>query len=321
MADTYSSKPFISYDGKDDQGVRAEVKVVLGYGHIFDIEDSDKGKAAKVSFKVENTKFKPSGWAPMDSDVLKKAREAQATGEAIHFRLETHRKNSVDRTIPINDISSTADLARENVFKSLAAVKREDDERWTMNPNALTNPAEDPRSNNGRYSALDMDPSELGNKRPAAAPAGGGYRRKGFEASPFEYSNPDGSRNAGAIAAKVPMLFLNFVTERANKIEGGAEVSDKNRMKVAMALMKIADSAQVAIYEGALEQADANLGSHTTARELVYKIADLYIPLTAEIMNDSAQLTTWSKDALKKAVGMWQWSLKLTAKEETSIEE
>ena len=36
--DTWSAKPFISRDGFDDDGVRAEVKVIVGVGSIKKIE-------------------------------------------------------------------------------------------------------------------------------------------------------------------------------------------------------------------------------------------------------------------------------------------
>ena len=52
---TYSAKPFVSHDGKDENGVRAEVKVVKGYGKVVNIEPSCAGKSFKVSFSVEST--------------------------------------------------------------------------------------------------------------------------------------------------------------------------------------------------------------------------------------------------------------------------
>ena len=53
----YSQKPFVSYDGADEQGTRAEVMVNVGVGTVKEIERGEKGKSAKIKVAVEGLRF------------------------------------------------------------------------------------------------------------------------------------------------------------------------------------------------------------------------------------------------------------------------
>lgn len=54
MAETWSCKPFISHDGGDENGVKAEVLVLKGVGFIDKIEGGDRSK--KIEVKVDGLK-------------------------------------------------------------------------------------------------------------------------------------------------------------------------------------------------------------------------------------------------------------------------
>lgn len=312
MAETYSSRPFISYDGPDENKIRAEVKVVTGFGNVASVSASDAGKSGKVSFSVENTKYQPAGWAPFDSNVMKIVTEAESLGEPIHFRIETRRQKNVDRETPINELSKDASTAKDNIHKSLAAVKRADDDEWTVSPFAVTNMAEDPKTGGGT-NANDFSLDELKATRPGGGGggnSGGGNQYNQFEPPPFVTFNRDGDLNPGSIAVSVPLNIYTFVTEYLRDNNLTEEVTDAAKFSVTRTLMRVANDAQVAIYDGDEEGLDLSAGSHTRARALVFESVKSFFPLTAEVMNDDDALAEWADKTLDKIVKMWKWSMK-----------
>ena len=304
MVNTYSTKPFISYDGADENGVRAEVKVVTGYGTVSEIESSKAGKSFKISFAVENTQYFPSGWAPDGSNVLEKIRKAEEGGEPIHFRIETRRKNDIDRTTPIADLTTLA-MAKDSIFKSIAAVKFEGDEEWTISPNAVTRLDEDPVRSGGLYRAYDQPREE--SAAPAQAPRQGG----GLEPPPYVTHLRDGEVNPGSIAASVPLNLLSFVAEwdRDHATDPTAVVGEKKRAAVAKVMLMAANELQLAIWDGKLEKPDLGAGSHTRARALVFEVTRMYFPLTAEVVDTKESLMAWKDGVVAKALAMWKWSI------------
>lgn len=310
MTDTYSSAPFISYDAVSPTD-RAEVKVVTGYGDIFDIEASDKGKSHNVTFKVSNSKFKSNGWAPDGGNVMAKVNEAKAAGVPIHFRIEVRRKDHVDRTLPIAEISTLA-LAKDNVVKSLAAVRLDEDSEWTVSPFAKTRLDEDPRSGGGAGgSANDFSPEELGiGAKPAVAPKPSyNAKNNSFEAAPYATYNFDGSLNYGSVAVSVPSSLFSFVVEYERSNEAIGALAEKQRVMLAKVLLGAANELQVAVYDGRLEAPDLSLGSHTRARALMFETIRTFLPLTAEIVAEKETLKAWRDEVVAKSLAMWKWSI------------
>lgn len=322
MTDTYSSAPFISYDAVSPTD-RAEVKVITGYGDIFDIEASDAGKSKNVTFKVSNSKFKSNGWAPTGGNVLTKVEEAKAAGVPIHFRIEVRRKDHVDRSLPIAEISTLA-LAKDNVVKSLAAVKLEGDTEWTVSPFAKTRLDEDPRTGGGAGgSANDFTPEELGIGAPkAAAEPKASYNSKNnsFEAAPYATYNFDGTLNYGSAAVGVPSSLFSFVVEYERTNEAVGTLTEKQRVLLAKALLSAANELQVSIYDGRLKHPDLSLGSHTRARALIFETIRTFLPLTAEIVADKENIKAWRDDVVAKSLGMWKWSISEVEKIESAKE-
>jgi hypothetical protein len=310
MTDTYSSAPFISYDAVSPTD-RAEVKVTTGYGDIFEIEASDKGKSNNVTFKVSNTKYKSNGWAPSDGNVMAKVNEAKAAGVPIHFRIEVRRKDHVDRTLPIKDISTLA-MAKDNVVKSLAAVRLEEDAEWTVSPFAKTRLDEDPRTGGGAGgSANDFSPEQLGIGKPAAAASKPAYNSKNnsFEAAPFATYNFDGSLNYGSAAVAVPASLFSFVVEYERSNEAVGTLTEKQRVQLAKVLLAASNELQVSVYDGKLEAPDLSLGSHTRARALMFETIRTFLPLTAEIVAEKETLKAWRDEVVAKSLAMWKWSI------------
>lgn len=309
MSNTYSTKPFVSHDGVDEKGVRAEVKVVTGYGNIAKIEASDAGKSFKVSFSVENTKFDPAGWAPDGSNVLDKIKEAEAAGEPLHFRIETRRKPSIDRSVPIAGLADLAH-AKDNIFKSISAVKAEGDDDWTVSPHAVTNMAEDPAGNgSGLYSANSMPKDQLNSGK--AATSGNANYSNAFEPAPYVTKMKDGTINPGSMAVAVPLNLIGFVAEWDRDHQGDvtAQVGEKKRVTVAKILLSAANELQIKIFDGSLETPDLGAGSHTRARALLFEVTRSYYPLGSEVVESKESLLEWKKNIVEKSLAMWKWSI------------
>lgn len=296
MVDTWSSKPFVSYDGPDNNGVRAEVKVVTGYGKVYDTSKSDKGKSENVIFVVENTKYKPSGWTP-DSAVAKIVHEAKDSGEPIHFRIETHRKEGVDRTKSIQELASTADSARDNAFKSLAAVKREGDAEWTISSFARTRLDEDPAPG-GTNSAYQYSLEELQKMKQGANSASGG--------SAAVAEDP---RDISSEACRQPLLTYEWIAKYFEETGLNDLAGEKERFQATQRVLHAAGRVQVEMVEN-LSKSNMGDKSFVRARETVCMITKLFFPLSAEALRDKESFTSWEEAVVDKAVKMWRWSVK-----------
>ena len=303
---TYSTRPFITHDGVDENGIRAEVKVVAGYGLVDNIEKSKAGKSAKVSFSVENTDFTISGWAPVDSKVMEVCQEALKSESPIYFRVETLRKKNVDRTLPIMEISKGMEAARDNTYKSLASVRADESDDWTFNEFAVTNPLEDPKTSAGRHSALDMDIEAT----PASAAQSGGARANSYPVEPPPYVSRmnNGELNLGSIAVGVPASIYDFVCEYTQS--KGIEYSPKDRWEMTKMILEAANEVQVRVVK--LESANLSLGSHTRARSLVYSTVRYGQPMPETFFENEEDSETWVKSLTDKASKLWEMSIRLS---------
>lgn len=302
----WSSKPFVSYDGKDENDVRAEVEVVHGFGTVRELQRKDK--TAKVIFQAAHDKYFPAGWLPFGQEAWDMIEKAEADGTPIYFRIEKVRRKGVDRTLPISTWK-TMDENRENTNKSLAAVRFNESDPWTFNKYAVTNPKEDPSANSERPSALNMSDAELGGSKPA----GGGQERNdnfGIESTPFYARNRDGGMNPGSYAVAVPLNLLEFVTEWDRNHDELSQAGPTKRVAVAKAMLAAANDLQVKIYDGKLEGPDLSLNSHTRARALVFSVIRSHYPISAEVVESKDSLVGWKNNIVEKALAMWQWSMK-----------
>ena len=326
MAKTWSAKPFISYDGKDEKGVRAEVKVVTGFGEVAKITPSGKGGSMKVDFSVENTQWLPGGWVPSNSPVAKKIEEAKESNSPIHFRIETRRKQDKDRTVSLESLTtfegeSSADMARKNVYKSIAAVWF-DGEEPTVSEFAVTNPAEDPvQSGNGIYVASGepvQPPRTSGSNSPSSPSESGKFNEPG----PFyNRMKIDGEYvlNPGSTTAGVAATFYGWLGEYERtadpELKDLMQFTKKEKVKIAKVMFTIANHIQIAIYNDmygvVLEKADPALGSHTRARGLVFETIRSEFPLNSAIAGDNEKLKEWMDSVEKAALSLWKWSMKI----------
>ena len=107
LESTVNYQSFISRDGVDAAGVRAEVGVKKGSGYVATIEEGNG--VANVSFKstVPGIDRKVGGWVPMNEEVFAMAKQAMADKRPVEFRLESRRKNKIDRNVPMSELKKS----------------------------------------------------------------------------------------------------------------------------------------------------------------------------------------------------------------------
>lgn len=156
------AKPFISHDGLDANDVRAEVYVETGTGTVKALEVN--GKNVLVKMNVEGLRHPVQGWTSVSEAIYQTLVEAQESGRDVTYRIESQRKNGVDRKIPITELRKTQDIANENTRKLFVGVD------GVLSSEAVTNPAEDPHTG-GRIPATDPRhaPKQQGGNAPATA--------------------------------------------------------------------------------------------------------------------------------------------------------
>lgn len=158
---------FLSHDGVDSNGIRAQVMVQTGTGRIKELvgrgrpgEDGTY-RNVEVVFDPDNPHLKRKVYALLDTtakELHEYVQEALAGQRDIAYRIESQRKRGVDRATPFDDLQHT-----EEVVRVLAAVD------MVFSHEAKTNPKEDPSGDNP--SALDQAPGV-----PVAPGAGGADR-------------------------------------------------------------------------------------------------------------------------------------------------
>lgn len=144
---------FTSFDGVDNNGIRAEVNVQVGTGRVKEIVPRGKPspdgtyRNVEVVFDPDNPLLKRKVYALLDttaSELYNYAQEALADQRTVTFRIESQRKRGVDRTISFADLQHA-----EQVVRILAAIDT------VMSHEAKTDPAEDPSKDNP--SALEQN--------------------------------------------------------------------------------------------------------------------------------------------------------------------
>lgn len=135
---------FLSHDGQDKNGVRAEVMVQTGTGKIKNI--TNRGKASddgsyrnvEVEFTPDNPKLQHKVYALLDTtatELWNYIQEAHSANKDISYRIESQRRRAVARDIKFEDLKHS-----EQVVRVLAAIDN------IFSHEAKTTPTEDPDS-------------------------------------------------------------------------------------------------------------------------------------------------------------------------------
>ena len=270
MAGSNENK-FISHDGPDAQGVRAEVYVQKGTGTIISIKPGATNVTAQVAVKNENPKVKYPimGWVPVSDPIYPLIQEAFESQTPIEYRFESQRKPSEPRDTPIGPLRETTELAREHTTPIFAGINGK------LSSEAVTNPTEDPAPG-GRIRAVDTP-------APAAAPAappaqqqyqpqqsqGNGYVA---EEPPFKEFNSDGSINYGSYAMQAAVGAESLV----RRLLSDRDTSPETVAHYAIVLLAIADKVQSYVTN---KKPSRMSGSHTRVRGIVYDTVENFFPI------------------------------------------
>lgn len=296
---------FISYDGPDSTGQRAEVYVsVATEGKVVNLEDGTKGEVVKAKFTTEKLKYPQVANLRKDDPVYQILVDALANKTPVAYRIESQRKPTIDRSLPITELRATAEIAQENTKSILAGIN------GILTSEAVTDPTEDPEQSGGRFRAVDR-PKEIDSSSPT--PQSNSYSRQGngssaTEEKPWEDYNSDGRVNLGSFTVtglvgaeskarehlvEQDVVSVNdFLTDAAeNKIHYLTKV-----------LLRVADAVQVAPdhADGGSSRPNRGSNSHTRARGIVYDSLK-YLPFTKELGKDDIKEWETRLEALASA--------------------
>jgi hypothetical protein len=273
MAGSNDNK-FVSHDGPDASGVRAEVYVQKGTGIIVSIKPGATNVTAQVAVKNENpkVKFPLMGWVPVNDPIYPLIQEAFEAQTPIEYRYESQRKPNEPRDTPIMPMRETMDLAREHTTPIFAGINGQ------LSSEAVTNPAEDPAPG-GRIRAVDSVPAAAA---PAAEqPAQQQYQSQNqqlqsngnvAEEPPFKEFNSDGSRNYGSYAIQAAVGAESLV----RRLLADRNASPDMVAHYAIVLLAIADRVQSYVTN---KKPSRMSGSHTRVRGIVYDTVENFFPI------------------------------------------
>ena len=269
---------FVTHDGPDENGVRAEVWVEKGVGKIVNLT-VPKGVNARLEIKTEGFDHPQYGWTRTDDPLYPKIVEAYESKADIQYRIESQRKREIDRALPIAPLREDMALAKKNTNKIFAALNGE----HTLE--AVTDPNEDPAPN-GRISAIGKTPAPA----PAeSAPApqqnnnGSSAPRRNLEVEeepPWAEFNSDNTVNFGSYSMQAAVGAELFA--RKQLMANGEQPDFDRVLSVATSLLDIADKLQ-AYFTGKTRA--RKKGSHTRVRSVVYDTVENFYPVPAPDAN------------------------------------
>ena len=148
---------FLSLDGIDKNGIRAEVTVQTGTGRIIEIvgrgKQNEDGsfRNVEIVFDPDNPLLKRKVYGLLDTtaaDLWAYIQQAKEDGRTVSYRIESQRRNGVDRSSPISELNPT-----EQIRRILAGID------GIFSHEAKTNPAEDPSNENPSALTQNLTPS------------------------------------------------------------------------------------------------------------------------------------------------------------------
>lgn len=300
---------FVSYDGTDAQGIRAEVRVQKGVGKITKIDRHDNGKTANVTVKHAELKHPIHGFVNVTDPIFPLIEEAFESKADIHYRTEAQRKRSIDRSTPIADLRTTMEVAKENVTNIFAGIND------NLSEEAVTNPAEDPDPA-GRLRATTQDAAQ--NAAPAAAPSPP-VRSSGAnvqEEKPWTDYNTNGSPNLGSYSFGAALGVDTFATKLLAELGVDVLTGDSEDIIFTLAkdLLDITDYVQVAAYKGTLARANRAVASHAKVRGIVFTLVEEFFPIAKAFAPEGVnaeERSAWKNAVTSAAIARINRALRL----------
>ncbi len=307
---------FVSLDGGDPP---AEVKVIRGYGYVSEIQEKDR--SIKVTFMAHDKKtgqprqYLPSAWIPKsEEELVRIINGSHDRKRAIFYRLEIRRQDKIDRKIPIEELTPLA-VAKDSIYKGVAALKVREGDNWHFSKAALTNPLEDP-SDERFQSAAHKAPRDFSSKGSGGeGGAGGSSHRDDSSVEPpaFVTMTRSGEVNPGSIAVSAPLGAYSLASKLSRDFN--LELNKKRRGALATAILNIQGSMQVAIWDEKLANPDMGLNSFNRARYFIEEVILTDEPLTADVFEgDGEDFKSWQERVESEALKLWKWSVKMVEK-------
>lgn len=309
------SAPIISLDGGDPP---AEVKVIRGFGYVESIDEKDK--SMKVTFMAHDKdgkprQYLPSAWIPKSEETIVKILNAShAKKRSVYYRLEIRRQDKIDRKIPIEELTGLA-VAKDSIFRGVAAVRIREEDDWSFAKAALTNPLEDP-SDERFPSAAGKAPRDFGKgSDDGNGPTGGGNSSKSnfhpVEPPAFVTTTRSGEVNPGSVAVSAPLGAYSLASKLAR--DAGLDFDKKKRGSLATAILRICGSMQISIWDGRLTSPDMGLNSFNRARYFVEEVILADEPLSDDLF-EGDNFKEWQERVEAEALKLWKWSVKMVEK-------
>lgn len=300
---------FISLDGGEPP---AEVKVIRGYGYVSDIDEKDK--SMKITFMAHDKEGKPrrylpSAWIPKSEESLVKILNASYSKKrAVFYRLEIRRQDGIDRKTPIEELTPLA-VAKDSIFKGVAALKVRDEDDWIFSKAALTNPLEDP--NDERFqSAVNKAPRNL-SKSSDNGDSGPKGSFHAVEPPAFVTTTRSGEVNPGSVAVSAPLGAYSLASKLSRDFD--LDLDKKKRGTLATSILRMSGSMQIAIWGGKLKNPDMGINSFNRARYFIEEVIATDEPLASDIFEGN-NFKEWQERVEAEALKLWKWSVKMVEK-------
>lgn len=295
---------FVSFDGADSDGVRAEVSVSKGRGMVRSIVPHDSVPASNVEIKTEGLKFSQKGWVNNDSPVLRAAQEALDNGTEVEYRLESQRRAKVDRSIPIDDLRLDKENNGTTIRSILAGIN------GVYSDEMVTDPEEDPAPG-GRIPARGQ------NRAPQNQPVQGNQNQgnqglqnasqnipaqgnPGPEGMQWELFNHDRTINVGSYAVQAATGVEFFVHKQM--LQAGLALDNPEFDNIirgwSFALLDMADSIQQYITG---KEWNRLKPSHSRVRGVIFDTIETAYPMSAVVGKD-ADRNAWYSAVGKTAL-------------------
>lgn len=317
--------PFV---GKDGEGT--EVWVQRGKGVIENLSFKSEKKVADVHIIVEGFTYPVHGWIQVNdvndptkkSEIFELVQKAFDSNEPVIYRVESQRKKNVDKSIPIQELRKTTEIAKEKTTPIMASLKLANGDAPTVfSVEAVTDPADDPvLTPGGRVSAMEVNRrnSENGTQanapvqpnqnahEPQQAPPRGAYAQvpgsmSAMEGKPWERLNHDGTLNIGSYSVLASGRTEHVVRKELVKAgipqldESFAPNPEFNKLVSAYTIiaLNIMDKIQQFVTK---KNANRLSNSYTRARELVVDTLENVAPISSvEGENATMSRTDWYK--------------------------
>lgn len=264
---------FTSYDGTDNDGIRAEVYVQRGTGTISKIEHHANGKVASVAIKTEGLRFATSAWVNLSDPTFPVLVKAYDENREVDYRVESQRKAKIPRNVPIATIRAGEENydPKADVKSIIAGVRIANEGEMVYSAEMVTDPAEDPAPG-GRISAREQNQTrnaQAASQQPTAPQNNNQPPAGGSDGRPYQRTNMDGTPNLDSFATIAAVGVEGFI--RRHLTEHGWTPYDQDFPNevygYSMAVIAAVDSIQSYLTK---RPVDRSAHSHTRIRGVAF---------------------------------------------------